>query len=380
MIDETKMADPSELSPRAAIALMSLKLRSTVQEAIEAEAEADAVDADAALWQLRSRLGPLMDDRRRSLDEQVAAERERAAAEIAAAHAEADRIVAAAVAEAAARVAAEEAARVAAEEAARVAAAEAARVAAEEAARVAAEEAARVAAEEAARVAAEEAARVAAEEAARIAAEAEAAHIADVGAAGTATDQAATLSGHPDVAEDGAVESTSEPELGGLTPMLLFPMAEVLDVVPHAETPLFDDPMVEWAPDESVEAVEEESVTSEQLPAPPATLVMPSIEPLVPPPPPSAVGSPWSAPDLAPSGRSSMHVVIDADSFARAFAAAIAPALEHREAQLPQGWMPYPAPAPAPKKSFWSHAWHPDVLLSGLAMVIVIIVLIAWTG
>ena len=39
-----------------------------------------------------------------------------------------------------------------------------------------------------------------------------------------------------------------------------------------------------------------------------------------------------------------------------------------------------PVQAPPAKKSFWAHAWHPDVLLSGLAMVIVIIVLIAWTG
>jgi hypothetical protein len=40
----------------------------------------------------------------------------------------------------------------------------------------------------------------------------------------------------------------------------------------------------------------------------------------------------------------------------------------------------YVAPPPQKKTSFWSHAWHPDVLLSGLAMVIVIIVLVAWTG
>ena len=79
-----------------------------------------------------------------------------------------------------------------------------------------------------------------------------------------------------------------------------------------------------------------------------------------------------------------MHVVIDADSFAKAFAAALAPVLEARNqapgygSYPPQAYMP--VPAPAPKKSFWAHAWHPDVLLSGLAMVIVIIVLVAWTG
>ena len=79
-----------------------------------------------------------------------------------------------------------------------------------------------------------------------------------------------------------------------------------------------------------------------------------------------------------------MHVVIDAESFGRAFAAAMAPVFAamnqgptHGQ-YPPPGWVP--VQAPAPKKSFWAHAWHPDVLLSGLAMVIVIIVLIAWTG
>ena len=339
MIDEAKMANPSELSPRAAIALMSLQLRSTVQEAVEAEAEADAVDTDAALWQLRSRLAPLLEDRRRALDEEVAAERERAAAQIAAAHAEADRIVAAAVEEAAARVAAEEAARVAAEEAA-------ARVAAEEAARVAAEaEAARAAAEEAARVAAEEAAaRAAAEEAALVAAEEEAARVA---------------------AEEAA--AAAAPDLGTAAPTMLPPIMAVapLDEPLAAETPLFDDPLTEWAPDP------DESRPPELLPSP-ATTRMPRVGPQLPPPPVPAVSAGESAP---------VHVVIDAASFARAFAAAMAASLENRPApyQLPpQAWVPYQAP-PA-KKSFWSHAWHPDVLLSGLAMVIVIIVLIAWTG
>jgi hypothetical protein len=79
-----------------------------------------------------------------------------------------------------------------------------------------------------------------------------------------------------------------------------------------------------------------------------------------------------------------LHVVIDAESFAAAFAAAVAPVLAvlnqgSTQGQYPPpGWVPVQAP-PA-KKSFWAHAWHPDVLLSGLAMVIVIIVLIAWTG
>jgi len=43
------------------------------------------------------------------------------------------------------------------------------------------------------------------------------------------------------------------------------------------------------------------------------------------------------------------------------------------------GWVPSQT-TPSKKKSFWANAWHPDLLLSGLAMVIVVIVLIAWTG
>ena len=87
------------------------------------------------------------------------------------------------------------------------------------------------------------------------------------------------------------------------------------------------------------------------------------------------------APDSRTVGPSATHVIIDADAFARAFAAAIAPLVEARQAQTfqpPVGWVP-PQTTPA-KKSFWANAWHPDVLLSGLAMVIVVIVLIAWTG
>ena len=64
MIDESRVADVGALSPRAGVALLTLQLRSTLQEAVDAEAEVASVDVDAALWQLRSRLGPLMEDRR----------------------------------------------------------------------------------------------------------------------------------------------------------------------------------------------------------------------------------------------------------------------------------------------------------------------------
>ncbi len=104
------MTDATQLSPRAGIAVLSLQLRSTVQEAIDAEAAADAIDVDGALWQLRSRLTPLIDERRRALDDEVAQERARAAEAIAAAHAEAERITTAAIEAAAARAMAERAA------------------------------------------------------------------------------------------------------------------------------------------------------------------------------------------------------------------------------------------------------------------------------
>ena len=110
----------------------------------------------------------------------------------------------------------------------------------------------------------------------------------------------------------------------------------------------------------------DDSVWAAELPAPTSTMRLPVV----------VTDAPAGASD-----QRAMHVVIDADSFAKAFAAALAPVLEARNSAPvypPQAYMP--VPAPAPKKSFWAHAWHPDVLLSGLAMVIVIIVLVAWTG
>jgi hypothetical protein len=290
MIDEARMANPAELSPRAAIAVLSLQLRSTVQAAIEAEAEDDAVDADAALWQLRSRLAPLIEDRRRALEDEVAAERERAAEQIAAAHVEADRLVAEAVAAAAARQAA---------------------------------------------------------------------------------DAAAPEPTEPSLAEPAGAELL-EPQLPPVAKVV--PLAEI---VPGETTPLFDDPMSEWAPQPEPEATPEPEPPV--LLPPPTTMPMPRVGPDVPPAP--TMTLPFTAAATMGGERQPLHVVIDAESFATAFAAALAPFIEARQqapSQLPPGWVP--VQAPAPKKSFWSHAWHPDVLLSGLAMVIVIIVLVAWTG
>jgi hypothetical protein len=89
----------------------------------------------------------------------------------------------------------------------------------------------------------------------------------------------------------------------------------------------------------------------------------------------------------SPDTGTTVTLVVDADAFAKAFAAALVPVLEAHRGAVPaivNGQLVVPSgyalAAPAKKQSFWSHAWHPDVLLSGLAMVIVIILLVAWAG
>jgi hypothetical protein len=106
---------PASLSPRAAVAMLSLQLRAATQEADTAEADANSVDETAAREQLRARLEPLIAERRRTLDESLAATRADAAEAILAARTEARRMIeqAASVAEARrAAVAAERAASI----------------------------------------------------------------------------------------------------------------------------------------------------------------------------------------------------------------------------------------------------------------------------
>ncbi len=88
---------------------------------------------------------------------------------------------------------------------------------------------------------------------------------------------------------------------------------------------------------------------------------------------------------------STMTVVIDADSFAQAFGAAFATAfaalLDERLATMTTGmqqatYMPpagYWQAAPVPVVTKKSSTWHADFLLSVLAMIIVLVVLIAWS-
>jgi hypothetical protein len=75
---------------------------------------------------------------------------------------------------------------------------------------------------------------------------------------------------------------------------------------------------------------------------------------------------------------------LDAESLAQVLAVVMATTLDHRLAALPVGtpqpWTMQPvAPTMPVKKSFWADSWHADVLLSVLAMIIVLVVLVAWS-
>jgi hypothetical protein len=77
------------------------------------------------------------------------------------------------------------------------------------------------------------------------------------------------------------------------------------------------------------------------------------------------------------------NVGIDAEAFAQAFATAFAALLDERGAAWGMGVpgmsaISGPAGPPVAKSSFWTHARHPDVLLIGLAMIIMMIVVAAW--
>ena len=93
---------------------------------------------------------------------------------------------------------------------------------------------------------------------------------------------------------------------------------------------------------------------------------------------PPAVAPPASHAQLAPT-----NVGIDAEAFAQAFAAAFAALLDERGGSWGVGVpgvsvVAGPAGRSGRKPSFWTHARHPDVLLIGLAMIIMMIVVAAW--
>lgn len=93
MTAEPLSAARPSLSPRASVALLTLQLRSVLQDAAAAEADADAMSGDAVAEML-VRLQPFVEQRRRTLDDALARERAAAAALISAARREAEVIVA----------------------------------------------------------------------------------------------------------------------------------------------------------------------------------------------------------------------------------------------------------------------------------------------
>ena len=90
-----------------------------------------------------------------------------------------------------------------------------------------------------------------------------------------------------------------------------------------------------------------------------------------------------ATPVVAPDQSPTFNIVIDPEAFAQAFAAAFAELVDGHLASMANAvptWLAQPAPPEqkTTKQSFWTHARHPDVLLIGLSVVIVLVVLAAW--
>ncbi len=96
----------------------------------------------------------------------------------------------------------------------------------------------------------------------------------------------------------------------------------------------------------------------------------------------ASLGASLAVRDAGPVAPPVANVMIDAEGFARVFATVLASLLDERLGTLGSQRpiiMPAPvAPPAAVKQSFWTHARHPDVLLMGLTMIIVLVVLAAW--
>jgi hypothetical protein len=119
-----------------------------------------------------------------------------------------------------------------------------------------------------------------------------------------------------------------------------------------------DDVAIEWDEPLAEQPVVDEPVTSQ----------------------PVAVETPAPLPaPVAGTAAANVTVVFDVEAFARAFAAAFVTAMEHRDHVAPRPTYVVQQP-PAKKSGFWAHAWHADVLLALVAMVIVLAVLAAWTS
>lgn len=313
MSNDTLVAEPVVLPPRAGIALLTLQLRAALQEADAAEADEACWDLNTALGQLRSKLWPLVEDRRRALDEVLAQER-------------ADATVAVAAAQAQVSLVAAEPPPIIAAELPKVAAADEAGWDVD---------------------------------AALVQLRARMAQI--------VADRRRQLDEALDQERaDAAVAVTAAHTKAAL--IAAGAVAVAHDIATFSPWP---------APSPCAAPNQEDDV---------ATTV--------------AAEVPSTAPDVAAQvlgataqGRdpSSTTVVIDADSFARAFGAAFATAfaavLDERLAAMTTGmqqatYMPpagYWKPAPVPVATKKSSTWHADFLLSVLAMIIVLVVLIAWS-
>jgi hypothetical protein len=322
------------LPPRAAVALLTLQLRGLEREIAEAERAAAAVDPAATRDELRAKLAGIVDERRRALAAELEAARVEAAGAIAAAHAEAAR--------------------------------------------------------------------------------------AEVASTALLVDQAPTFdapTGAPtDVPTDDG--STAVPESPAPS-ALAAPAVGLVDRIDPDEVEVVFDAPIEPAPVDPPDVARVVTVPVGAAPVPPPPVDRSPTDPSPTDPWPTevlpitptiavaATGAGWAAPaadatrfdepaDLDTPRTTSLaglvtavdgdtravNVVIDAESFARAFAAAIAPVIEARAQQppvIPESYFRALPSAPA-KKGFWSHAWHPDVLLSLLAMIIVLVVLVAWAG
>ncbi|HUF99568.1 MAG TPA: hypothetical protein VMM60_15665 [Ilumatobacter sp.] len=76
-----------------------------------------------------------------------------------------------------------------------------------------------------------------------------------------------------------------------------------------------------------------------------------------------------------------VRVEFDVDALSAAFATALVTALDGRELSSPlrSPVVQHPTPVAAPKGSFWAGAWHADVVLSAIAILVIVVVLLAWT-
>ncbi|MBI4935308.1 MAG: hypothetical protein HY828_15610 [Actinobacteria bacterium] len=314
MDSDVKAAGGAALSPRAGIAMLTLQVRATLQEAATMEAQYVPIDHVAARQQLLEKLAPLIEERERAFDAELIAARQEAASVIAEARDNAAVI-------SAQRIAAREAER-----------AEAERLEAErlEAERLEAERA------EAERLEAErlEAERLEAErlDAERLEAERlEAERLLAIAAVVTAVE--------PDLGEVDGADGASEVE----PPRVDAPML-------HIEPPFDDLPDFDSAPE----------------PEPLTTVA--SLRP-------SEVLAPASSP--APINVT-IDADAFARVFATVFASLVEQrALEMPSPRYMSPMLEAPAPQ-QPKQGFWSQARHPDVLLMGVATAIVLVVLAAW--